>query len=295
MKSITDYSDNSIKSQFTDLVDNNNMFTSLDYVNLKIASRPVKFYKLIHCEKKKIHDYFYIIEKIKSASQLKTESITLFLKINGPEEIRINTADEWKLYFENSGKSILELIDSKNTIKIEFTTISFVSQSCDNLNKILEDPQNSKIDKYDKNDIIDKNEEKLKNLFDDDQFGLQIIKTLFSLSLKNEKIKSIIKTDVLSKMPKTQEQILNSKSFDVYLKNFFKKTIENFQNISQFKEILMKESQKDESDSDILFESTEDERIMEVPSFCQFYKQDEIENLRSKIISESFADIKNKI
>jgi hypothetical protein len=288
MKSNTDNSENSIKLQFTEIVDNN-MFSSLEYVNLKIASRPVKFYKLIHCEKKKIHNYFYIIEKIRSASQLKADDITLFLKINGSDEIKIRTGEEWKSYFENSGKSILELIDSKNTIKVEFNTSPFyTAQSCDNLNKILNDLN----EKEKKGDIIEKNEEKLKNLFEDDQIGLQIMKTLFSLSLKNDKIKSYIKTEVMSKIPKTDENLLNSKNFDTLLKNFFKKIIENFHNISRLEEILMKESQNDKSDSDIIFESTEDEKNLEIPSFCDFYKEKEIETLRSKIINESFADIK---
>jgi len=287
MKSNTDNSDSSIKLQFTDIVDNNNMFSSLEYVNLKIASRPVKFYKLIHCEKKEIHNYFYIVEKIRSASQLKTDDITLFLKINGSDEIKIHTGEEWKSYFENSGKSILELIDSKNTIKIEFTTSPInTTHSCDNLNKILND-----LREREKGDIIEKNEVKLKNLFEDDQFGLQIMKTLFSLSLKNDKIKSIIKTEVIAKIPKTDENLLNSKNFDTLLKNFFKKIIDNFHNISRLEEILMKEYQNDRSESDIIFESTEDEKIFVIPSFCDFYKENEIESMRSKIIQESFADI----
>ena len=73
--------------------------------------------------------------------------------------------------------------------------------------------------------------------------------------------------------------------------NYFEKTIENFKNFSQLREILIKESQTEDNHSDIIFES-ENQIDIDVPLFSEFYKENEIEILRSKIISESFAEIK---
>lgn len=285
MKSTSkDFEDNTIKSINSDVIEN--ITSPFDYVNLKIASKPVKFYKLIHCEKNKINDYNHLCEKIKSASLIKNDNIILFLKTNGIEETKINNEAEWISLFGHSGNTILNFIDSKNTIKIEFMTVQISPMSSENLtlfkSNTIDDPLASKVD------------EKLKNYFEDDQVGMQILKSIFSISYKNDKIKSIIKSDLKSLMPKNEnaELILNSKNFDTYLKNYFKKTLDNFQNISQFKDILIEELHKDDSNSEIYFESTEDEKILEVASFNDFYKEKEIEILRSKIISESFADFK---
>ena len=117
------------KDKKKDYLENSQALDSADYVNLKIALRPIKFYKLHHCDRSKIHEYSYVIDKIKSSSASNTNanySIIIFLNSSSRDprdsrdEVKISSENEWKIYFEESGLKIFDLIDSKNTLKIEY-------------------------------------------------------------------------------------------------------------------------------------------------------------------------------
>jgi len=249
-----------------------NEFTgsSIDYVNLKIAQRPVKFYKLVHCEKAKMHEYNHIIEKIKSICSNPHQSIIIYLKISTIEEIQINSESEWKNFFENSGRSIIELIDSKNTLKIEYfysiENSSFQSineNSLNNLNLIAE---------YDKHEI-------------------DILKLIFKYALTNDsvkiKIRDVIQSDV------------NSRIFDTNLKSFFDKTLQKVHKMGLIKSAFIDE--KNQTEDEIILNEEynfsldcKDDEQIDIPPFSEYYKNENIEVFRSKIISETFTEFNNK-
>jgi len=238
-------------------------FNSIDYVNLKIAMRPVKFYKLIHSEKSKIHEYTYIIRKIKEIKS-SNDYLIIYLKCNSRDEIQISNEEEWNKFFEFSNKSILELIDSKNTLKIEF---SYSKNACVDQDEILE-----------KNYFIEK-----------EKIGYEVLKSVFMNALKNEKFKIKIKEDILSSENKNElEKSINSKNFDFMLKNLFENTLEKIQNLSLIKNSLVNES---DFDTDNFIEAEEG---LDIPTFSEFYKNEHIENYRSKILSENFSESKMK-
>ena len=81
--------------------------------------------------------------------------------------------------------------------------------------------------------------------------------------------------------------ILTNKNFDSYLKKLFEKTIENIQCISNIKTSLL----TDISDnSGLILDKSND--YIEVPSFNEYYKNNEIEDFRSKLMSKTFSDKK---
>ena len=197
--------------------------SSIDNVNLKIAQRPVKFYKLIHCDKTKIHDYNYLLDKIKINSSSNgfnnnLYTMIIYLKCNSREEIKISNEQDWRNFFEESSKSILELLDSKNTLKIEYTIIKIISNSyVDNSNTTTNNNEEQ--------------EEKLKKIFvERDRMGMEILKSVFTQTLRNEAIKNKIKEELLNNSLKNEnlESVVNSRSFDNILKRFFDKTATHY-------------------------------------------------------------------
>lgn len=236
-------------------------FTSLDYVNLKIAPRPVKFYKLIHCEKSKMHDYKYISEKIRANSMSTSLILVLFLKCNSRDEIKIVNEADWKKYFES--QTMMELIDSKNTLKIEY--------------------------------IYVKDTELREMLNESDKAELDILKIVFDFALENESVKSKIKEELIAKSvgsAKSIENITNSRYYDVFLRKFFDKTLDKINNISELKSTLLMNDDNEnmETGEGIEFDNDYEE---DVPPFSEFYKDDQIEVFRSKILSETFVDFKD--
>jgi hypothetical protein len=249
-------------------------FSCIEYVSVKLAMRPIKFYKLVQCEKSKIHEYNYIIEKIKSNVQTNINystdnmSYVIYLKSNSKDEIQISDEKEWKLFFEESGRSIFELIDSKNTLKIEY--------KCKPVT----------------NTIIEKN-----ILLENEKFGIELLKSVFNLSLRNETSKIRIKDDLINSEILTSSNInlkndinnfINSQNFESHVQKFFEKTCEKLEKLSNLKiNIINDETQ---NNSEILFE--EGGNLIDIPAFSEFYKDEQIEGFRSKILSETFMESK---
>lgn len=259
--------DNLKKNTDSDRGSLNNSSTFGDYLNLKVAAIPAKYYKLIQCEKSKITEYNHIVEKIRSQSALNSYAIILLIKSNGRPDIKIKNENDWRFYIENN--TIIELIDSKNTLKIEYGFI-----------KNTENPDDSS---------DNKNEEKLRSIFEKDKVGIDILKTVFNNVLKNEQMKMKIKENLLSNMCKNEENVINSKYFDSYLKRFLDRTVDNFQQLSILKSTLQNEA----SDNDeIILDDGEMENMVDVPSFSEYYKNNDMETFRSKILCDTFADVK---
>jgi hypothetical protein len=105
-------------------------------------------------------------------------SYVIYLKSNSKDEIQISDKKEWKFFFEESGRSIFELIDSKNTLKIEY--------KCKPVT----------------NTIIEKN-----ILLENEKFGIELLKSVFNLSLRNETSKKRIKDDLINSEVLTSSNI----------------------------------------------------------------------------------------
>jgi hypothetical protein len=264
----------SIKSPSEMNSQSSQIFTSFDYVSVKLAMRPIKFYKLVQCEKTKIHEYNYIIEKIKLNGQTSTSNTAanltyiLFLKSNSKDDIKISNEKEWKLFFEESGRSIFELIDSKNTLKIEYTCRPVTIPPLE------------------------------KNIFlENERVGIEILKSVFNIALRSESTKKRIKDDLTNSEVLTSPNInlnndinnfLNSQFFESHLQQFFDKTCEKLEKLSNLK--LNIANEETENNSEILFE--DEEGLIDIPPFSEFYKNEQIEGFRSKILSETFSESK---
>jgi hypothetical protein len=225
----------------------------VDYINLKVAARPPKYYRLIQCEKAKLSDYTYLTEKIKTLFSIPNYNLVLFVKSNSREEIRIKNEEEWNFYISNN--TIIELIDSKNTLKIEYGVLK-----------------------------IDDEDDKVRTFFNKEK--INILNNIFNSVLSSEIIINKIKEELLNNIKGDKiDTLINSRHFDVNLKKLFDKTIENTEYINSLKNMELND------DSEIMLTGvTESE---DVPCFSQYYKDDEIEVFRSKIMSQTFYDVKN--
>lgn len=237
---------------------NLNNSESFDTVNLKVAIRPVKFFKLISSEKSKIHDYWYLIEKIRINGKHNNNHITIFFKTNSQDEIIISDEEEWKNYFDSSNRSILELIDSKNTLKIEYIITK-------------------------KENIKKNSESKINFLIENDKLSVNILENIFIQVIQNEQIKKNIKQEIKSSSILKQEDIdFCIKNFDEYMARLLESNLDKIKNLSRFKSEFCED----------FSESSDENNILNVPSFSEYYKNEQIENFRSKMLSETFPQNK---
>lgn len=246
---------------------------SNEFFNIKLGARPVKFYKLILIEKNKINDYKYIIEKIKKVNELNSDDIILYLKINPNSEFLIENENDWLNFFEKN--SLIEIVDSKSTLKIEY--------SLDKSKKSLNESQ-AKIIK----DDIDKS-------------SFEVIKSIFSQVLTNDQLKNKIKADLVNNLYRDNKDALilkNQKYFDKVVSKILFQSLEKLKNLQNLKTFDFEE---DES-SNLLNSSLESEIILKdennasIPSFSEYYKNELSSEYRSNLISKSytFNNINNK-
>jgi hypothetical protein len=250
-----------------------------DSACLKIAIKPAKFWKLIPCERGRIGSYEYIKEKILSTHgkvSSSTPFLIIFLKKSNVEEVCLSDESEWKMYFENDNNDIINFIDSKNTLKIEYKFVKEApNQSSQEI--LLENL---------------KKEEKVKKLFQENEnFCFELLRSIFINSVKNETTKNKIKEDILNsnilRCEGISEMEIKSKFFDQYYEKFLLKTLEKMKFLNTIQTELANEINYED---ELMFED-EDENtgnIMDVPSFNEYYKNEQIDAFRSKIISESF-------
>ena len=246
---------------------NNSQNIIMDFVNLKVAMRPVKFFKLISTEKSRIHDYTYFIEKIQANGKHNiNQQIILFIKSNSQEEIKICNEDEWKNYFDNSNRSILELIDSKNTLKIEYSVIK---------------------NEQGKKSQSESQSEKLNLFIDNAKIGHSVLQSVFIQIIQNDTIKSTLKEELKNSSLLRNSQDLESvnKNFDEMLARLLETSLESIRNLSKLKSDLEREL----SDCS---EDVNNNININMPSFCEFYRNDQLEVFRSKMLSETFTNNK---
>ena len=250
---------------------------SFDLVNLKVANVNEKIYKLIQCEKSKINDYNYIISKIIPLIQnVYSYSIVLFIKLSSRDDIKITSEEEWQML------SFLELIDSRNTLKIEYNLIKSGSNA---IKEIFSSNSND----------IQNDEIKLKQALFEKDLGIEVLKTIFYQVLKDNTIKNKLKQEIIkTKIAKSDnlENIINSNNFDSMLVSFLEKTIDKYKIITKIKN-SNKNNSEDQNFSEIEFdENNETENQLVIPSFSQYYKDEELELFRTKLISETFSNLK---
>jgi hypothetical protein len=243
-------------------------------INLKIARLPASYYRLIQCERSLLKDYNAILQKIKSLQEFSNKYIvTLYVKSTSREDIRVTNEQEWNQYLENN--MIIELIDSKNTLKIEY-----------------------ELSKGNTNNTGEMNEEKVleakcAEIFENEKISTEILRSIFSQVMKSETLRNKVKEDIILNNQQQTENIknyLNGKSFDILLKKFLDKTLENFKYINNIKGTIGKELEDDKSTSDILLFDNNDD-YMNIPSFIEFFNKSDKEEFKSRI-SHTFSEFK---
>jgi hypothetical protein len=237
-------------------------------INLKIAKRPANYYRLIQCDRILLKDFNSIIMKIRTLYDFSSKYIvTIYVKNIAREDLKITNELQWNKYIDNN--TIIELIDSKNTLKIEYELHK------GNLDISMSEKAN---------------EEGVGKLFEDSKVTSEIMRSIVAQVIRNDQIKNKIKEDISSNCSQTENirSYLNSKAFDTFLKQYLDKTIENLECINNIKGTF----EDDKSTSDLLL--FDDDDFMNVPSFIEFYNKSEVKDeFRSKI-SQTFAEIKNK-
>jgi hypothetical protein len=249
--------------------------SSIDSINLKIAKKPATYYRLIQCERSLLKDYTSILTKIRTLYNFSNKyAVILYVKNINREDIKITNETEWNVYIENN--TILELIDSKNTLKIEYELTK------GNLDMSYSEKAT---------------EDKISELFDNEGISNTILRTIFAEALKSENIKHKIKEGIAMNFSQTENNnfnsYLNTRSFDVVLKRFLDKTVDNIKYINSIKGNFEKELEDDRSISDILLMENDD--YMNVPSFIEFYNKSEVKDDFKSRISQTFADFKKSL
>jgi hypothetical protein len=240
-------------------------------INLKIAKRPANYYRLIQCDRNLLKDYKEVLLKIRTLYDFSSKyMVTMYVKNISREDLMITNEAEWNKYID--GGTILELIDSKNTLKIEYE---------------LSKPNGLDITMTEK-----AVEEGVGKLFENNVVTSEIMRSIFTQVIKSDHIKNKIKEDISLNCSQTEniKSYLNSKTFDTCLKRYLDKTLENLECINNIKGTF----DDDKSTSDLLLFDNDEDEFMNVPSFIEFYNKSEVKDEFRSRVSQTFG-IKDKI
>lgn len=234
-------------------------------INLKIGEKSEDFYKLVVCEKEKLNEYDYILNKIKNI--INKPLINSFICIYSPNtDLKILNSNDWK----NHLNFIFSSIDSKNCLKLKFAIYKKRSVSA---NSLLVSQNSSEISEK---TIENKNFEETLNKND---LTLPILENTFRSILETKAIKDKIFQKIYEEINSDQNDYKDI-ILEEHFRKIFNKVLNKFKTLNSMKTMV-------DSEDEYIANSIGDEKE-EIESFSKFYNISELSNFKSKLITESF-------